>query len=274
MKLTIQNTLIYQFSSPVTYGMQRLHLWPREEVDQHILNWNIDYIGAKEQVHYKDHFCNDCRLITFVPGVKEITIRVRGTVKTKSKQNRSSKPTEICPLWFYQAQTDLTSPGKSIQDFCRFWHSTELLRMDTCKELARAIKNEMEYKIGETDVLTTAEQSFRKKIGVCQDFTHIFLGCMRELNIPARYVSGYLRMDETKIQNATHAWAEVFFNDFGWVGFDITNDIDVDERYIVLAKGCDYHDVNPVSGFQFGSINNEVTNQIEVKMQKNMKSDQ
>ena len=274
MKLTIQNTLTYQFSSPVTYGMQRLRLWPREEIDQHILNWNIDYIGAKEQVHYKDHYGNDCRLITFVPGVNEITIRVRGTVKTKSKQNRLSKPTEICPLWFYQAQTDLTSPGKSIQDFCRFWNSTELLRMDTCKELARAIKNEMEYKIGETDVLTTAEQSFRKKIGVCQDFTHIFLSCMRELNIPARYVSGYLRMDETKIQNATHAWAEVFFNDFGWVGFDIANNIDVDERYIVLAKGCDYHDVNPVNGFQFGSINNEVTNQIEVTMQKNMESDQ
>ena len=194
MKLTIRNKLIYKFSSPVTYGMQRLRLWPRKEVNQHIINWNIDYVGAKKQVHYKDQYGNDCILITFVPGANEIAIRVRGTVKTKCRRNRSSKPTEIFPLWFYQAQTDLTSPGKSILDFCRFWSSTKLSKMDTCKELARAIKNEMEYKIGETDVLTTAEQSFRKKIGVCQDFTHIFLACMRELNIPSRYVSGYLRM--------------------------------------------------------------------------------
>ena len=270
MRLTVQNTFNYQFSSPVTYGMQRLRLWPRKEVNQSIINWNIHYVGAIEQVHYKDHHDNQCTLITFVPGVTEITIRVRGTVKTTHNRNQFSKHNGHFPLWFYQAETDLTAPGKSILDFCRFWSTTRLSRVDICKEVASAIKNEMEYKIGETHVQTTAEQSFRKKIGVCQDFTHIFLACLRQLNIPARYVSGYLRMDENKIQNATHAWAEVFINDLGWIGFDIANNMAINEQYIILAKGCDYHDANPINGFQFGSKNDKVVNQLEVKKQKNM----
>ncbi len=268
MKLKIRNILKYQFSNPVNYGMQRLRLWPRKDLNQSIINWNIDYVGAKEEAHYNDHHNNRCSLITFMPGVTEITILVRGTVKTANKINRYLKSSEICPSWIYLEKTKFTTPGKAITDFCRFWSPTQLSKIDICNEVAKAIKDEMEYKIGETNVLTTAEESFRKKIGVCQDFTHIFLTCMRQLNIPARYVSGYLRMDESKIQNATHAWAEVFIDKLGWVGFDVANNINVDDQYIILAKGCDYRDANPVNGFQFGSNNNQVTNHIEIKKQR------
>ena len=127
----------------------------------------------------------------------------------------------------------------------------------------------MDYKIGETDVKTTAEQSFRIKRGVCQDFAHIFLTCVRHLNIPGRYVSGYLKMDNSNLQSATHAWAEVFIDNMGWVGFDIANNIEVDGRYVVLATGCDYRDTNPINGFHFNSDNESVVFKIEVKRQKN-----
>ena len=90
MKLKIQNILKYQFSSPVTYGMQRLRLWPYKNANQNVIDWNIDYIGAQEQAQYEDHHNNQCKLITFVRGVTEITIRVRGTVKTAHKINYSS----------------------------------------------------------------------------------------------------------------------------------------------------------------------------------------
>ena len=249
--------------------MQRIRLWPNDDINQSIINWTIDYVDAKEQAHYIDHHDNRCTLITFVPGVTETTICVKGTVNTACKIKRYSKSSEYCPRWIYLEKTKFTTPGKSILDFCRFWYSTELSKIDICNEVAKAIKNEMEYKIGVTDVMTTAEESFKKKIGVCQDFTHIFLACMRQLNIPARYVSGYLRMDETRIQNATHAWAEVFIDDLGWVGFDIVNNISLDDQYIILAKGCDYRDANPVNGFQYGSENNQIINHIEVK--KHMK---
>ena len=254
--------------------MQRLRLWPYKDLNQSIVNWRIDYVGAKEQAHYKDHHDNQCTLITFVPGITEITILVKGTVKTSFKKNHIPRNNELFPLWLYRTETDLTTPGKSISDFCKLWVSSHLSKIDLCKRVAEAIKNEMDYKSGKTNVLTTAEQSFKKKIGVCQDFAHIFIACMRKLNIPARYVSGYLSMNETKIQFATHAWAEVFIDECGWVSFDIANNMDVDEQYIILAKGCDYRDANPINGFQFGGKNNQVLNQIEVKTYKNRKSNQ
>ena len=274
MKLTIRNTIKYQFSNPVSYGVQRLRLWPRTASSQIINNWKIDLVGATEQVNYKDHHGNQCKLITFVPSVTEIIIYVKGSIKTGQKKNRTTVYSELCPIWVYKNETGFTTAGKSIADFCQFWSDSRLPKIDICRELAKAIKSEMDYKIGETDVKTTAEQSFRMKRGVCQDFAHIFLTCVRHLNIPGRYVSGYLKMNECNLQSATHAWAEVFIDNMGWVGFDIANNIEVDGRYVVLATGCDYRDTNPINGFHFNSDNESVVFKIEVKRQKNGDSSQ
>ena len=75
-------------------------------------------------------------------------------------------------------------------------------------------------------------------------------------------------MDDSNVQAATHAWAEAFIDNLGWVGFDIANNIDIDDRYVVLARGCDYHDANPINGFHFDSANDLVINEIEVKRQR------
>ena len=274
MKLIVRNTIKYQFSNPVSYGMQRLRLWPRRTSNQIVNNWNIDLVGATLQVSYEDHHLNKCALITFVPHVTEIIIYVKGSIKTGQEKKRRTTYSELCPIWVYMNETVFTTAGKSISDFCQFWSESRLSKIDVCRELAEAIKSEMEYKIGETDVKTTAEQSFRKKRGVCQDFTHIFLTCLRYLNIPGRYVSGYLKMDILNCQGATHAWAEAFIEKKGWVGFDLANDIEVDERYIVLATGCDYRDTNPINGFHFNSDNDKVVNKIEVKSQKDRDTSQ
>ena len=268
MRLKVQNTIKYQFSNPVSYGMQRLRLWPQRTSDQIVGNWKIDLVGAKEQVRYKDHHDNKCSLITFIPHVTEIIIYVKGSIKTGQKKKRTAVYSELCPIWIYRNETVFTTAGKSITDFCQFWSEPQPSKIDLCRKLAEAIKNEMEYKIGQTDVRTSAEQSFKLKSGVCQDFAHIFLACIRHLNIPGRYVSGYLKMDDSNVQAATHAWAEAFIDNLGWVGFDIANNIDIDERYVVLARGCDYHDANPINGFHFDSANDLVINEIEVKRQR------
>ena len=275
MKLEIKNIVKYQFSNPVSYGIQRLRLIPHEAPGQRIVNWNIDYVGAKAQAQYVDHHDNHCTLITFLPDVTEVIIHVNGIVKTHQKKVKYiSKKHITCPIWVYKNETNFTTAGRSILNFCRIWYGSSLSKIDLCWQVAEAIKNEMQYQRGETNVLTTAEQAFQKKQGVCQDFTHIFVTCLRHLNFPARYVSGYLKMNGIKIQNATHAWAEVFIDNSGWLGFDLVNDIAVDEKYVKLATGCDYRDATPINGLQFDSQNNIVENQIEVRTQKNRKVDQ
>ena len=89
--------------------------------------------------------------------------------------------------------------------------------------------------------------------GVCQDHAHVFISAARLLGHPARYVSGYLMMDDRTHQEATHAWAEVLIEDLGWVGFDVSNGISPDERYVRIATGLDYREAAPISGIRFGT---------------------
>ena len=103
--------------------------------------------------------------------------------------------------------------------------------------------------------------------GVCQDFSHILIACMRLLNFPARYVSGYLKINDKIEQEATHAWTEVFVDNLGWVGIDVSNNIAVDENYIVLATGFDYKDAKPIHGLQFESENNTLKTLINIQQQ-------
>jgi transglutaminase-like putative cysteine protease len=88
--------------------------------------------------------------------------------------------------------------------------------------------------------------------GVCQDYAHIFIATARYLNIPARYVSGYLMRPETTEQTAGHAWAEAHIDGLGWVGFDATNNVCPNDSYVRIGCGLDYRDAAPVSGVRIG----------------------
>ncbi|HCV63424.1 MAG TPA: transglutaminase, partial [Alphaproteobacteria bacterium] len=133
--------------------------------------------------------------------------------------------------------------------------------------LSRSVLDHITYEKGKTDVTTTAEQALEAGAGVCQDHVHVFCAVARLLGFKARYVSGYLMMDDTTIQDASHAWAEVHVDALGWVGFDISNSISPDDRYIRLATGFDYADVIPVSGVRVGDGNESMSTRIVVEQQ-------
>ncbi|MEC7819089.1 MAG: transglutaminase family protein, partial [Pseudomonadota bacterium] len=107
-----------------------------------------------------------------------------------------------------------------------------------------------------------------KGAGVCQDHAHIFIGAARMLDIPARYVSGYLMMDDRVEQDATHAWTEAYVEGLGWVGFDISNGISPDQRYVRVATGRDYRDAAPVTGISFGTASQELEVEVAVEQRQ------
>lgn len=106
--------------------------------------------------------------------------------------------------------------------------------------------------------------------GVCQDFAHVGLSCLRSLGLPARYVSGYLltRPADGKEKligaDASHAWLAVYVPEVGWVDLDPTNDLVVSDEHITLAWGRDYADVSPVSGVMFGGGEHRVAVAVDV----------
>jgi transglutaminase-like putative cysteine protease len=125
----------------------------------------------------------------------------------------------------------------------------------------------MRYDLGRTDADTTGEAALSAGHGVCQDHAHAFIACARLLGFPARYVSGYLKMTDSSDQDAGHAWAEAHVDGLGWVGFDISNGISPDERYVRLATGLDYAEAAPTHGLAHGNAASGLSVAVQVQQQ-------
>jgi len=127
--------------------------------------------------------------------------------------------------------------------------------MDAASELMARIRSDFTYEPGATSVRTAPLEAFTARRGVCQDFAHIMICGLRGLGLPARYVSGYLRTipppGRARLEgaDATHAWVSLWCGEErGWIGFDPTNNLLVQDDHIVLAAGRDYSDVAPIDG--------------------------
>ena len=125
-------------------------------------------------------------------------------------------------------------------------------------DLMQRIHADFEFEPGATTVSTSVDEVLYQRSGVCQDFAHLMLACLRGMGLPARYVSGYLLTDpppgEERLMgvDASHAWVAAYSPLHGWVEFDPTNDQLADQRYITLTWGADFADVVPLRGVIFG----------------------
>jgi len=129
---------------------------------------------------------------------------------------------------------------------------------DAVFDLMQRIHADFEFEPGATTVSTSVDEVLYQRSGVCQDFAHLMLACLRGMGLPARYVSGYLLTDpppgEERLMgvDASHAWVAAYSPLHGWVEFDPTNDQLADQRYITLTWGADFADVVPLRGVIFG----------------------
>ncbi|MBM3516801.1 MAG: transglutaminase family protein [Alphaproteobacteria bacterium] len=143
--------------------------------------------------------------------------------------------------------------------------------LDGAMDLTEVIFREFKYQGGVTDVSTPVTEVLATRRGVCQDFAHLQIACLRSLGVPARYISGYLltHAPEGKEKlvgsDATHAWVSVWCPDLGWVDFDPTNRVIPKDEHITLAWGRDYGDVSPINGFMFGGGSHKIVVGVDVR---------
>ena len=119
-------------------------------------------------------------------------------------------------------------------------------------DLCHRVYTDFHYDPQATTVVTPVAEVLASKRGVCQDFAHFTIACMRSLGLAARYVSGYLSRANLIGGQASHAWVSVFFPGLGWFDLDPTNDQMANDSYVTLAWGRDYSDVAPVNGVATG----------------------
>jgi transglutaminase-like putative cysteine protease len=266
MRLRISHKTTYDYDEPVTYGLQQVRLTPKSRGAQTVLNWSTTVTGGARQLTFEDSHRNTVDLISSDPGTTRIEVLCEGEVEVHDTAGITGPHAGFMPLWMFERVTRPTKPGPLARKFVAGLPPSDnaLTRLHA---LSQAIHDAVPYQTGTSALDWTTEDVLANSTGVCQDHAHVFLTCARLMGHPARYVSGYLMLDDRIEQEATHAWAEAWLPELGWVGFDISNAISPDTRYVRIATGLDYFDAAPVSGMRFGQSSERMSVVIHVQQQ-------
>lgn len=263
MRLKISHRTEYRYDAPVQYALQRLRLVPRGGRTQTVHSWSLKIDGASEEARFVDQFENETRLVSVSGDATTIGIDAWGEVETFDTAGVFGEHRGFAPLWLFQPETDLTRSGEAIRELAgSMGEGSDLERLH---RLMATITEKVAYTIGVTHPGTTAEEALRQGSGVCQDHAHVFASAARLMGFPARYISGYLMLNDTVDQAASHAWAEAHVPALGWVAFDAANGISPDERYVRMAVGRDYRDAVPVSGIRLGQAQEQLAVSVTVE---------
>ncbi|WP_341365684.1 transglutaminase family protein [Yoonia sp. BS5-3] len=251
MKLQIRHSTTYDFEVPVTYALQKVRLRPQPTHLQDVIDWTLDVQGGRVETNYVDHYGNDVALVSIDPGAQSVVLTASGTVQTHESAGIFGKRYGVAPLWHFKQATEATEAGPLVVKLAAPLHD-EADTLAALHHVSAAILAATPYEIGATEAGITAEQALETGAGVCQDHAQIFIAVCRAAGLPARYVSGYLMINGQIDQDATHAWAEAHVPDLGWVGFDVSNGVCPDEKYVRVAIGRDARDAAPVAGLRIG----------------------
>ncbi|MEM1429538.1 MAG: transglutaminase family protein [Pseudomonadota bacterium] len=257
MRLSIRHTTTYSYEAPLAYGLQQLRLTPKSRLGQSVLTWSTRVEGGIRELDFDDQHMNHVMVVSFSGGTARgegdlLTIVSEGEVETVDTAGVLGKHAGFAPLWYFHRATPRTRIGTGIRSLTRGLNSDVADPIARFHTLSERIRDIIAYETGTTHAATDAEEAVALGTGVCQDHAHVFVAAARHLGFPARYVSGYLMMNDEAAQEASHAWAEVHIDPLGWVGYDVSNGISPDERYVRVATGLDYSEAAPVNGIHLG----------------------
>jgi len=246
MKLHIEHTTSYRYEKDVAHSTQYLRLTPNNSARQKILSWDLRLPTIASRSI--DAYGNVLHVITVDYPHQEIIIKAEGYVDLNDSAREQGD--NLSPLVFLRP-TLLTKPDSALIEFAMpevkyVKESPEI----AARNLMERLRKRMTFQSGETDVCTTASESFLKRQGVCQDYAHVYLALAHSIGLPARYVSGYLYTADTE-HVVSHAWVEVWIKDYWW-GLDVSNGVEAGHHHLKLAVGLDYLEACPIRGTRTG----------------------
>ena len=288
MNYHITHRTLYEYAAPVSVSHHVARLEPMITAAQSRDRFSLQIFPApalrKERV---DYFGN--RLCFFaiqeVHSKLEIITHSRVTLHPPAPvSNESAAPwTEVADMFRDPVSPEVVEPYQFVFDSPQVRAAPELEAyarksfapgtplLAGTRELTRRIFEDFKFDAKATTVATPLEEVWEKRRGVCQDFAHLGIACLRSLGLPARYVSGYLRTrppegrDRLVGADASHAWFAIFAPGAGWVDFDPTNNVQPAGEHITVACGRDFGDVSPVAGILTGGGRHTVTVAVDVE---------
>jgi transglutaminase-like putative cysteine protease len=285
MQYTVRHLTRFTYDNPISESMMEVRMQPRTELHQRCLGFELTTTPRATITAYRDPLNNIVHHFDIPGRHSQLTIVAEAIVEFVGAP---SLPAELSmDAWRdldaaqrAQAHWDFLHPSlltretpllRAFDDALWQEHGSGVRTRDPLSEVLAinaAIHQRFTYRQQVTAVDSPIDHALETGEGVCQDFAHVMLACVRRRGIPCRYVSGYLfhGSSDTSADGATHAWVEALLPGLGWVGFDPTNDVVAGTRHIRVAIGRDYADVPPTKGVFRGRSANELAVAVQVSL--------
>ena len=288
MRYKIRHTTEYKYQDAVSAGHNKLCLVPLNLPEQRCLSSDVKVSPTPDELTYRtDFFGNTLLFISIYKEHSQLEIVSESIIDLGNRMN-AERAASSNVSWknvkgLVAAQTELAADviqyvlpsnhvpySEEIKNFALDCFAEDATLWHGCQSLMQKIYSSLEFKPGFTTVNTPVESVLKSKKGVCQDFAHLMIACLRNMGLPARYVSGYIETlpppGKKKLvgSDASHAWVAVYFPDIGWVEFDPTNNLLPSSRHITVAFGRDYFDVAPIKGIIFSSGKQNIVVKVDV----------
>jgi transglutaminase-like putative cysteine protease len=289
MRLSIFHETRYLYSSPVVLSQQLLHLTPRalpwQSCEAHRISVEPT---AGETAEREDYYGNRTLHLLLAAPHEALVVRAESEVSTRPRSQvalgaprvsweavRARLRSLEMPLLVEATEFLYESPhverSRELADYAVKSFTARRGILEAAIDLTRRIHRDFKFDRTATSVSTPLKQVFRDKRGVCQDFAHLMIGCLRSIGLAARYVSGYILTAPPPGRprlvgaDASHAWTSIYCGErAGWVDLDPTNNCVVDDAHVTLAWGRDFADVTPMRGVILGGGTQELAVRVTV----------
>jgi len=291
MRYRVRHETVYHYGGDVAHSHQLLHLAPRECARQ---------IGRSQRITLTpepstrrddvDAFGNRVTRLEYdqphdhLKVLAEVEVEVRAPRPTADAESAAWETVRDALVYTgqplgaedldacrFRMQSSYVAVKRTFSDYGEDCFAPGCGVLPAAVALMHKVHRDFTYAPGTTNIRTSALEAFAARRGVCQDFAHIMLACLRSRGLAARYVSGYLRTAPAGSDaallgaDASHAWVSVYCPPFGWVDLDPTNDVRVATDHIVIAWGRDFGDVSPLRGVIVGGGRHRLSVRVSVQ---------
>jgi len=290
MIVTATHTTTYLYGDPVSVCHTEVHLSPRPGPHQRVVSHELevrpqpaymltrtDYFG-NEFTYFCIHEPHQTLTVTslsqvdlhpeepphagLTPAWEKVRDQVRDPVLEPGAEAEYEEAFRALEFTF---RSPFVKVGPTFAGYAAVSFTPERPIAEAAFDLCHRIYSEFKYDPRATTISTPVDEVLKSRRGVCQDFAHVMISCLRSLGLPARYISGYLRSGKDTVgHEASHAWCSVYCPGFGWLDFDPTNDVMPQSNHLTIAYGRDYSDVAPVNGVAIGGGEQMINVSVEV----------
>lgn len=285
-RFDIHHITKYTYEGPVTDSANQIVLFPVKDEYQEVLEHELTISGEPPVEVYEDYYGNEVGSFTLAESHSALTIDSRLEVITKPRpvlNDEADKEAQWAlleqlrwqvPYIDFLKQEQFDSLAEVLESICP-QKARRQTPLEAALQLRTYVYDHFKYIKGVTSVESTLDEVWKLKAGVCQDFAHILLVFLRQIQIPSRYVSGYICPNQNGMrgEGATHAWIEAYIPFNGWVGLDPTNNCIVNDLHVRLAVGRSFSDCSPVKGTYKGTAGQKLEVGVSVSYESGQRAE-